>query len=290
MKHLTPLLLLLVVILAGCKGDPIDISKLVAERDSLKEASARNKENLDELNFFIDELATSLDSIAMQEGAITLGSKEGTTMSRAEMKQSLNDLSDLLTRQRQHIASLQDSLKAKSALGSNAAGLKSIIENLQQQLEEKEQIIAQLQAELNSSKANVAQLQSRVSALHNDVSQLTQKNEMQKEALQIQTEIINEGYVKIASKKDLKKLGVLNGGFLKKKKLNATGLNPDNFTKVNITTFTEITIQSSKPKILTSMPTSSYTLRKNADGTSTLTILDPTSFWRASNYLVISTD
>ena len=60
------------------------------------------------------------------------------------------------------------------------------------------------------------------------------------------------------------------------------------FTKVDIRTFTEVTINSGNPKILTQMPASSYRIEKGK-GSSILYILDPTAFWSVSNYLIIQT-
>lgn len=283
------LFLIIVCLFAACKGETIDVSKLVAERDSLKEVSASNKSELDNMNFFIDELSQTLDSISIQEGYVVSGKNaEGRTMSRMEMKQSLHELSDLLARRLQRINALQDSLKASSV--DKTAPLQSIITNLKAQLEAKERTIAELQAELANSKQDISVLQGKVAALNNDVAQLSEKNEAQKEALKYQTEIINTGYIKIASRKELKNLGIIESTKTRRMKLNSNAFTPSRFTSIDITTFTEVTINSRRPKIITTMPASSYTITENGNGTSTLRITDPTKFWSSSNYLVITTD
>lgn len=276
-------------LLTACKGETVDVSKLVAERDSLKATSEKNLQDFNNLNYYVEELAASLDSIFINEGFITTGKDaEGNTMSRNEVKQSLKELGKLVARQRQHIITLEDSLKNNSF--SKSENLLSIIENLKFQLEAKERTIVQLQHELASSRADVTRLYTEVSSLNREVSNLNEKNRGLVDGLERQTEIINTGYVIIGTKKDLTKLGVLEGGFMKKKKISPAGLNPENSRKIDITTFTEVVINSKNPKIYSAMPSSSYRLAKNGNGTTTLTITDPSVFWRASNFLIISTD
>ena len=49
----------------------------------------------------------------------------------------------------------------------------------------------------------------------------------------------------------------------------------------------EIPLNSSSPKILTQMPTSSYKIEKKSKNQSTLYILDANAFWSVSNFLII---
>lgn len=281
--------LFIISLLIGCKGETVDVSKLVAERDSLKAANEKNQQDFSSLNFYVEELATSLDSIYISEGFMITGKNaEGNEMTRDEVKQGLIDLGLLVERQRQRIVALEDSLKVRP--NNRRDDLLKIINSLKLQLEAKEKSIAQLQRELASSKEDISHLQSRVSTLNTEVSNLNEKNRGLTDGLKRQSEIINTGYVIIGAKKELMRLGVLEGGFLQKKKINSSGLNSENAKMINITTFTEMTIDSKNPKIHTAMPPSSYRLIKNGNGTTTLKITDPTAFWRASNFLVISTD
>ena len=159
---------------------------------------------------------------------------------------------------------------------------------LNAQLDEKNQLIAQLRSDLENKNVSIAQLKKRVSALAEDNAALGLQVEAQQEALTVQSEIINECYVKIGTKKELSDLGIVAGGFLKKTKVNVDALDKDKFMKVDIRDFTEIPINSGSPKILTSMPASSYRLESHGN-TSTLYITNPTEFWSVSNFLVIMT-
>lgn len=298
MKKISYYLVLIIILFTSCKGETIDVSKLVAERDSIKEVNTRQKQALDNLNSFVGAVSNGLDSIAMQEGFIRDMGPEGTGATREQMKKSLAELAELLARQKARIAMLEDSLKIE---GTGATGLHNIVAHLNEQLDAKEKLISQLRSEVNdkntdiakltsqlrsevsSKKADIAKLQSRITTLNEDVEKLDKKNQVQKQALITQSDMMNECYMKIGTKKQLKQAGITDG-----KKLNAGSLNPSNFVRVDIRHLRELQLNSKKPKILTTMPQSSYSIVKNGDGTSLLTINDPTLFWSSSNYLVIS--
>ena len=108
------------------------------------------------------------------------------------------------------------------------------------------------------------------------------------EILQAKDEEINRVFVKIVSKAELKKEGLLTGGFLKKSKINYSKINKQQFRSIDIRLFTELEIESKNPKILTEVPPDSYILEKKANKT-ILRIIDPGRFWRLSNYLIIQT-
>lgn len=294
------LTLCFIALFSSCERTVNDVSKIVAERDSLAQQNAYQKAELENMNSFINTISNGLDSIAQQEEIFRVQGGEGIGVSQEQMKQNLKALEELLARQRSRISMLEDSLKVK---GANTEGLQNIIAFLNVQLESKEKAINQLRSEVNTKNMDIAQLQSRIvtinenaarnekqnqmkiASLNENVEKLEKKTQVQQQALVTQSDMINECYMKIATKKQLKQAGILDG-----KKLNAGGMSPSNFVRVDIRQFREININSKKPKILTTMPQNSYTLVKNSDGTSQLTITNPTLFWSASNYLVISLD
>lgn len=102
-------------------------------------------------------------------------------------------------------------------------------------------------------------------------------------------EIVNERYLKIASKAELRKEGLLTGGFLKKSKIDFSKIDKQQFRTIDIRYFTELEIDSKNPKILTDVPTDSYTLEKK-DNKTILRITDPVRFWGLSNFLIIQSD
>ena len=72
-----------------------------------------------------------------------------------------------------------------------------------------------------------------------------------------------------------------------KKKADYANLDKSKFTKRDMRGLEKLTIESKNPKLITEKPASSYTLTKNDDGTTTLEIKDPQTFWSVSPFLII---
>ena len=84
----------------------------------------------------------------------------------------------------------------------------------------------------------------------------------------------------------MKRKGIVKGGKL----VSDAALDRTKFAKVDIRHWEEVTFSAKRPLILTNMPASSYELTTNGKGDFTLHVLNPSDFWRISNYLVIQTD
>lgn len=274
--------------IVGCtKHGKMSYDELSKQVDSLEKENVRKDRDINDMMAFVGVLADGLDSIAKQEEVLFYSNKgkEGTIVDREQLKKNLEMFEKTLANQKQRIAQLIDSLKAR---GESLSRLNDLVTYLNRQLEEKDEMIKSLQADIENKNVNISQLQQRVHKLTESNTKLNEKVERQVQALSIQTEIINEGYVKIGTKKALAELGLISTGLFKKTKVNHNDIDKDKFMRVDIRNFTEITINSSNPKILTQMPASSYRIEKGK-GTSTLYVLDPTSFWSVSNYLIIQT-
>ena len=281
------LLVLGILLLAGCSdGSKDKIAEMQETIDSLKRVDANRQNDIGNLTMFIETLSEGLDSIAQQEHSLfyTNKGKEGTTIDRKQLRKNLEMFQQTLIGQRERIAQLADSLKRK---GADMKKLNKIIDYLNQQLDSKDLLIKALRADLEKKTVNINELNDKVTALTEDNTKLNQQIEMQAEALATQSNEFNQAYVKIGTKRELKSCGLLSGGFLKKTKVNYTNLQTSLFTKVDIRTMTEIPINSSNVKVMSPMPVSSYTIVREDDGRTILRILDPSSFWSVSNYLII---
>lgn len=275
-----------VLTVAACSDGTKETVKLLERIDSLQSENARKDGDLKNLDNFVSTLAECLDSISAQEDILFYSNKgkEGTVTDRQQLKNNLDMFAEMLEKQKKRLALLTDSLKAR---GIKYRNLESLVDNLNQQIDEKNALIQSLRHELEGKNIDITNLRSKVKDLTDKNDKLTHKVGVQSQALSVQDEIINECYVKIGTKKELQKLGIISGGFLRKSKVNASAFQQDNFMKVDIRVFTEIPLNSANPKILTQMPTSSYRIEKNGSHNSTLYILDPTLFWSVSNYLIV---
>ncbi len=267
------------------------MENLQAERDSLLTLTNIQDSTKAVLDEYVEIIASTLDSIKINEKILTIKvDDKGKALKKSEIKENLQILADVLKRQRERIEELESQLLDKGI--DSSSYYRSIILHLYGQLEEKNNQILAMQQELEEKHTEVKQLNNQVSTLKKDVVSISDKTkhqnkiiEQQTEILEIQDAIINKGYLKIGSKRELQEAGIVKGTLISQ--LNTDALSQTNFDEIDIRYVTEITLSSARPKILTSHPGSSYVLEYGNDGSTVFRILDPSVFWSISNYLVI---
>lgn len=286
MKRIVNIILCFVIlaVLASC-GHRQRIASLEAQRDTLISDNARQRAEMRDLQAYLDTIANTLDSIARLEGMLFIPDPEnpGRVLTRKEIDKRLKAFHELIGRQREKIKQLEASLNASNA---NVRHLKSVIAYLNTQIEEKDAEIEKMRAELKASKANVTKLNEKVSMLESDVAALNESYEELQHESQRQQEnfdaALSQAYYLVASRKDLVAMGLL-----KNSKIRTENIDYSLFTSVDVRDFNQLVIPGERPKILTSMPVSSYEIINNYDGTSTLLIKDKDLFWKASKALII---
>lgn len=271
----------------SCRNESVDVSSYIAERDSIIRDNQQKERDLSELTSVMTAIAAGLDSIAAQEDVLlTNKTKDGVLLSKEQIRQNLEYFSRVLESQRRQIAQLEDSLKGRG--GQNVEKMRRIIDFLNSQLAEKDATIQSLRRDLSDKNKSIGELRASIASLRTKTEQAEKKNEVLTSALSAQDEMINECYIKVGTKKELQRAGLLRGGFLSKKRVNYTNVDKSKFNAVDIRKFRDITLRSDNPKILTPMPNnSSFHFEDNGDGTCTLHITDPTKFWSVSNFLII---
>ena len=209
-------------------------------------------------------------------------------LTRGEIRERVKNFGELLNRQKEYIKMLEDSLRNNH---SGASHLLSTITTLRQQLENKNRELAKLQIALKNERTTVAQLQETVNALNEDYNNLEEKNEHLQNAMVVQNESVNRGYVLVADKKKLQQIGILSGGgFLKKKSIDYSAFKEDLFEPVDMRKFTSCDITGKKAKLLTPAPAGSYRLEKIGNTQWKLVVTSTADFWSISTFVVIQTD
>ena len=254
-------------------------SKSSAELDSLRSELNSRKAAMSEMDLFLDAVNASMDSVVKLDGTILRTDGESKATRKDQILENIDAYKEVLQRQRDRIAELEKKLNESNTLNPK---LMKTIEGLKAQIEEKDKAIAELRSELEKRNFDINNLRSSVSKLNSQVSDLQEDAKVKNEALQAQTNMLNEAYVFIGNKKDLK-----NAELLKRGKLNVSDADMSQFTKIDIRKTKQFTIPSKKPDIMTQAPASSYTLEKIDKKTSVLTITDPAAFWSVSKILVI---
>ncbi len=274
----------------SCDNSGKEIIKLVEERDSLKKEIEFKIERLNDYGQIIEVMNATLDTIALQENMI-FRSNGDMPVTKEDVKYNLMRFESLLKKQEEKITQLESQLKKSD--DSNVESL-NLIAHLQKQISIKNNEIAQLKDELEKKNVNIAQLQEIVESQrltidtqNETITELSKRTQRQGEALKLQDAMLNNGYVLIGSKSDLKRKGIIT----RRGKIVTDGvMDRTKFAQVDIRKWTEISFTAKKPKILTNMPSTSYELTTSGDGNFTLTVKNPSDFWRISNYLVVQTD
>lgn len=261
---------------------------LLAERDSLQALATTNQKELERMTSFFNEVAACIDSINEQESILVaeVDIETNRRYSQREIARRLSQLEEIITGQRERIASLVDSLNNRTD-STRTRGLRSTITFLTQQLEQKEVQINRLRAQLRGHQRDITNLREQVQGLTADVQNLTNQNDELHATLIVQTEVMNEGLLLIADKDRLKELGIVEGGgFLRRTSVNLGRVTPDLCQRVDIASLTSLPIPGRKVKILSPVPDGTYSLSRDGERT-ILTIHNPETFWSLSHTLVI---
>lgn len=266
----------------------------MSETDSLRLENKELHQQVDDYTMMLSVITSSMDSLeSSQSSLLSSGDREGTPKgpSKAQIEKKLRTFEDLVARQRERIAKLEASLSGnKKHSAAQIANLRGVINMMQEQLNQKDALIADLREQLNNKDIDIANLRTHITGLNTNIEALTTETVEMKKELENAGSTARECYILIASKKELKKAGLLQGdGFMSKKKLNANNINVNMFQKHDRKQLTEIVVNSKRPNVLTAMPSSSYSIRNNGDGTSTIVINDVNKFWSVSKYLIVQT-
>ena len=149
-------------------------------------------------------------------------------------------------------------------------------------MEEKDRQLQSLREELDKKDIHIAELDERVADLNSNVENLTEETNQKSQTIDQQDKQLNTGWFVFGTKKELKEQNILADG-----EVLRSNFNKEYFTKIDIRIDKEIKLYSKSAKMLTSHPSSAYTLERDVNKQYVLRITDPQLFWSTSKYLVI---
>lgn len=267
---------------AGCGNRNAEVERLVAERDSLLRSLETQSVEFDNYEQTVGILNATLDSISELENLIFLNTGEP-PFSKEALKYNLMRFETVLDEQSEKIRQLEERLALSH--DSTAQSMR-LIAHLKEQIEAKNGEIARLRAELGRKNADIGKLRGQVASQSARIDELDRKSDIQMKALAVQDSILNTGYVLIASKKELRQMGLLKGGRL----AADAAIDYSAFTPVDLRKWNDVTVQGKRLKVLTAAPSSSYGIVSLGDRNWMLTISSVSDFWRTSRFLIIQTD
>lgn len=291
MKNLsTPVLAFMAITaMMSCNGRNAD-KQAKTDGDSSVAVTSTHEDELTQLQSALAAISSGLDDIAVQENLLFADhSNEGNKLSKSQILSKLDAIADVIAVQRKKMAQLQETLsKNKSANSTAVAQLQQVVSFLNKQLAEKDEEIKSLQVEVKSKNQNITQLNASLKSMRQKAEKAEKREQVLKEALITQDEVVNQCYIRVGTKKELKAAGLLNTGILRKKRVNYQSVEKSKFQSVDIRHTRRIKLNSDNPHILTPMPSSrSFHFEEIGDGSCELVITDPTRFWSVSNFLII---
>lgn len=275
----------LVLAVAGCNnGSKEQIAKLQSSVDSLTAESEEKSKTINEFFASINAIEESLAEVRSKEQAIgsdvmNYKNEEIPGDARSKINDNIVAINDIMARNRQRIAKLTASLKKSNI---EASELQRIIKSTEQKLNERDSTVNLLKSQLES-------LNFSVDSLNMVLDTLSLANEELSEMVASKDAKINEGWYAVGKRSELIENKVIENRLLQKNYRILRDFNRDYFTQINISQTESIPLFStSSATVVTSHPSGSYTLEKDADGNvKSLVITDKEAFWSASRYLVV---
>ena len=286
MKKLLMMACLAAFVLTGCKDGKTTADNGAIQRDSLNSIIAQKDSELNDMMGTINEIEDGLNQINEAENRVTLlKNGEGATK-KQKLTEDVQFIATRMKQNRELIAKLQKQL-ANSSIQSEQ--LKKTIENLNKQLEEKEKQMQALREELDKQDIHIMELDETINNLNTKSNRLTSESNRKTEVINAQDKQINTAWYVFGTKKELKNQHIIEdvNPLTGKFKVMTGNFNKNYFTKVDIRDLSEIKLYSKSAKLLTTHPSSSYNLVRDANKQYILRITNPQIFWSTSKYLVV---
>ena len=266
--------------LTGCNNGKNDsAAQNTAQADSLNGIIAQKDSEINDLMGTLNEIEEGFQQISEAEHRVSLAKDGEGVNKKQKLKEDIQFIADRMKQNRELIAKLQKQLANGTLKG---AQLQKTIEGLQKQLEEKDAQLQTLREELDKKDIHIAALDETVNNLNTKTNRLTAESNQKTETINAQDKQIHIAWYVFGTKKELKEQSIIQDG-----KVMTGNFNKNYFTKVDIRNLSEIKLYSKSAKLLTTHPSSSYSLVRDANKQYTLRITNSQLFWSTSKYLVV---
>jgi chromosome segregation ATPase len=270
------------IVLSACKKEqpaPVAATPKIEQNDSLQKIIEQRENEINDLMATFNQIQEGLRQIAEAEDHVALAQDGEGTDRMKQITQNIQFIQKKMNENRELIEKMREQLRQSSLKGDE---LKKTIEGLVAQLEEKDRKLQQLRAELNSKDIHIGELDQAIADLNSDVEGLKSESKEKSKTISEQDKLLHMAYYVFGTKNELKEQKILDKG-----EVLRSDYNKNYFTKIDTRVEKEIKLYSKSAKLLTSHPTSSYTLAADASGLQVLRINDPEKFWHTNKYLVI---
>ncbi len=273
----------------SCVRQTAEYQALKEQNDSLIRAKHQMQAELDEFMSAINLIEQNIEKIKSAENIVTLQSsnEELDDDTRQKINQDLTYLNEMLKSNREELDKLKKNLR-KSNL--KTAELERSVTRLSKALEAETQKVKVLYDQLAQKDSLIAQLGNTVEELGTDIEELKSENEIKQEVIKEQDETIHTAWYVFGTRKELKEQNIVTSdGLFRPQRILESDFNKNYFVRIDARKIKSIPLFSTRAKILTNHPRSSYTLEKQ-NNYFVLIIVDYKEFWSVSKYLVVEVE
>ena len=283
-------LAILLVLMASCgKRSADDYQALKAQNDSLQNAKLKLQDEVDGYFSAMNQIQQNIEKIKSTQNSISIqpvGQELDDDM-RKKINEDMLYLNEMLQANKDELARLKAKLKRS---GFRSAELEQTISRLSKSLEEESSKVAELQIQLTQKDSLITQLGTTVNDLGKNVEDLSTDIKVKETKIKEQDETIHTAWYVFGTKKELKEQRIITSdGLFSAQRVLQSDFNKNYFVRIDARNTKSIPLYSTRAKILTTHPKSSYTLEKE-NGNFILLIVEPNQFWSISKYLVIEVE
>lgn len=274
-------------------GKKSAFNSAMLQNDSLRAIIEARDNEINDMMGTLNDIQDGFRAINEAEDRVTIAKNAEGADRSAQIKEDIRFIAERMNENRELIKKLQQQLRETGFKGDQ---LRKTIDEMTVQLAKKDKELQALRAELDKKDIHIAELDETINNLNTDVQTLTsekenlttekanlqQENTQKAQTISTQDKQLNTAWYVFGTRKELKEQGILADG-----KVLQGSFNKSYFTKIDIRVDKEIKLYSKSAQLLTSHPSSSYSLSKDTSGQYVLRITDPTTFWSTSKYLVV---
>jgi len=289
MKRILYFLAFVVVLTTSCGRHSADYQRLQAQNDSLMNSKVKLQHEVDDYFEAMNQIEQNIEKIKETQNIISSQpvGQEMTDDVRSKINEDMTYLFDMLKSNKEELARLKSKLK-KSAFKSTQ--LEQTIIKLTKSLEEQTNKVVMLQGELSKKDSLIVKLDTAIMKMGKDIEELKVDNKVKESKIKEQDESIHTAWYAFGTIKELKEQKIVtSNGLFSQQRVLQHDFNKNYFVRIDARNTKSIPLYSSRAKILTSHPKSSYTLEKE-NGNFVLLIVEPEEFWSISRYLVIEVE
>lgn len=271
----------------ACNQKELESQK--ATIDSLQGVVDSKDAEIDDLFQMLNEIEGNLSMVSSKYSSVQemrRNNTEGTYNHKQQIADQMSTIENILADNKAKIAQLNSRV---GSLGKKNAELQAYITKLEERSAAQEAQIAELLTELENNKVVIK-------GLNQSVTELTASNKEKDDYIAQQVADANRAYFVVGSYVDLKTAGIVNktGGFIGigRKQGTQADMPTELFTEIDRTKVTTITVNKKNARVISQHPENSYELvadEEDSKVTAYLRILNPSQFWKYTDYLVVST-